>query len=416
MRLMVTAAAVAVLAVACADPAGPPIDEPSDPAPTSAPAATAPTTTPTTAPPTTAPPTTRRFAGEWVPVFVGSGVKPVLALDAAGEPAIAWLREDLDSGVVAYAAAAEGWSVDEFVKGYFYGPIGLAFDPEGRPHVVWHDHQADTFQPDLGDLTHAVRIEGEWQIDVAADDGHDGWDSTVAIGRDGVVRAAGVDPLQFDRQDGVEYYELGEAGWAIEAIGSGPVEYEWNVSLAIDAGGDPALTWFDQSGRDLRFAQRLEGIWSIETVADRGDTGRFSSLAFDAAGRPHVSFVRMVDGTTADVMYATRSEAAGWELEVVGTVDELVLGFDGARRSTSLALAPDGTPVVAYSDQEAVRVAARDPAGGWSTDIAFPRSGSGPLGQLVSLAVDGDGVPHVATWVVVNDSVGEVYYLTPVTS
>ncbi len=408
MRRMVAAAAVLVLSAACADPAGPATDGPTEPTAASAPPTVPPTRA--TAPQATVPATTLAPASDWEVVVIGSGIKPVLALDPGGRPAIAWLREDLAHGVVAYAAAAEGWAVDEFVDGYFYGPIGLAFDPVGQPHVVWHDHQADTFQPDLGDLTHAVRTGGEWEIVAAADDGHDGWDSTVAIGADGVVRAAGVDPLQFDREDGVEYYELGDAGWTVEAIGSGPTEYEWNVSLALDAGGEPALTWFDQSTRDLRFAQRVEGIWSIETVAETGDAGRFSSLAFDGSGRPHVSFVRMVDGPTADVVYATRGES-GWEEERVSTLSSLELGFTGARRSTSLALTAEGAPVVAFADTEAVWLATRSAGGAWRAETVLARSGA-PLGQLVSLAVDAAGLPHVATHV----SDGQVVYATPATS
>ncbi len=182
---------------------------------------------------------------------------------------------------MSFASGAEGWSEERIVEGYFYGPIGLDFDPDGLPHVVYHDHQADTFESHLGDLTHAVEANDSWTAGAAEDDSHDGWDSTLAIGGDGIVRAAGIDPQQFGSQDGVEYYELGAAGWSVTAIGSGPIEYEWNVALAVSSADQVGLSYFDNNSADLIFASLADGVWQLETVDAAGDVGRFSSLVFD---------------------------------------------------------------------------------------------------------------------------------------
>jgi len=208
---------------------------------------------------TTAPPTVGGgdivVAPGWSLTAVGNGIKPDLALDGDDLPALAWLVEELDEGFVAFSSAAEGWTEQRFVEGYFYGPIGLDFDPAGDPHIAYHDHQSDSFQPDLGDLTHAVRTGNDWTVEAAAHDGHDGWDSTIAIGTDGVVRAAGIDPQQFDSQVGVEYYERNADGWQVTAIGSGPIEYEWNVSLAVSEAGRTGLSYHDNNTGQLMFAE-----------------------------------------------------------------------------------------------------------------------------------------------------------------
>lgn len=385
--------AMTLVATACGDDAD--SGEPSAPTQTSSPSiaptsTTAPdVTTRTTQPATAAEPAT---AVGWSISRLGTGIKPVLAIDGENRPAIAWLVEALDEGFVALAAASDGWTEDRFVEGYFYGPIGLDFDPNGDPHVVYHDHQADTFQPELGDLTHAVRVNGAWTITAASDDGHDGWDSTVAIGPDGVVRAAGIDPQQFERTEGVEYYELGNAGWEVSAIGSGPIEYEWNVALAVSDTGTVAVSYFDNKTTDLVYAEQSGTGWDIEVVDSEGDTGRFSSLAFDDAGVAHISYFRADTGV---VRYATRT-GDEWRIEDVGALEAVELGFIGARRLTAIDVDSTGTPYVVFGDVAVVRHAARGEAGWEVSEVAA--AGARPFGQLVTFALDGTDRPHIATY------------------
>lgn len=349
-------------------------------------------------------------AAGWVATLIGPGTKPDLALDAGGSPGIAYLLEDIGEGFVAFASAGEGWVPDRFIEGYFYGPIGLAFDPQGRPNVAYHDHQANNFDRALGDLAYALRDGGQWAIAAAEDDGHDGWDSTIAIGADGVVRAAGVDPQQFDRADGVEYYELRDGTWTVTAIGSGPIEYEFNVSLAVSPDGLPAISYYNNRDRDLVFASFDGASWTIETVVSDGDVGKFSSLAFDAAGRPHISFYDDLGGSSGRVLYAVRDGDA-WTVEQVGTLDDVEQGMFGTRRNSALALDAQGVPHVAFSDKSVIRYATRTDAG-WDVE-EIVTAGDRALGQLVSLALDGAGMPHLSFFEVTSSAPldGLVVYL-----
>ncbi len=347
----------------------------------------------------------------WSATTIGSGIKPALALDATGSPAIAYLFEDVSEGFVTFASAADGWTLDRLVEGYFYGPIDLAFDPQGRPNIVYHDHQAPGFDPELGDLTYALRDGSAWQIVTVADDGHDGWDSTIVIAADGVVRAAGVDPSQFGGTDGVEYYELQDGTWSVTAIGSGPIPYEFNVSLAVSPDGLPALSYYDDGSGDLVFASFDGAEWNLETVQSEGDVGKFSSLQFDAEGRPHISFFEELGGSSGRVLYAVRDGGA-WTVEEVGTLAEVRLGMTGARRNSSLALDAQGVPHVAFSDQGVIQYATRTDAGWEVQDIVT--AGDRPLGQLVSLKLDGAGTPHLAFTEITNAGPldGLIVYLT----
>ncbi len=352
-------------------------------------------------------------ADGWSATTVASGIKPALALDSAGSPAIVYLFEAVGEGFVAFASAADGWTPESVIEGYFYGPIDLAFDPQDRPNVVYHDHQASQFQQDLGDLTYALKEGSAWQIAAVEDDGHDGWDSTIAIGADGVVRAAGIDPAQFDRRDGVEYYELQDGAWTVTAIGSGPVPYEFNVSLAVGPDGLPALSYYNADDGDLIFARFDGSEWSLETVASDGDVGKFSSLQFDAEGRPHITFFEDLGGASGRVEYAVR-DAGTWTVEEVGTLDDVRQGMSGTRRNSSLALDALGVPHVAFSDESVIRYATRTDAGWQVQEIVT--AADRPLGQLVSLKLDAAGAPHLTFFEVTNAGPldGLVVYLTRV--
>jgi len=278
------------------------------------------------------------------------------------------------------------------VEGYFYGPIGLDFDPAGVPHIAYHDHQNPRFDPKLGDLTHAVLTADGWETSPAHDDGHDGWDSTIRIGSDGVVRAAGVDPSQFGSLDGVEYYELIDGVWTVESIGSGPVEYEWNVDLQIADDGTLGISYFQSTDLDLMFASRSPGgSWQIETVAADGDVGRFSSLAFDQGGSAHISYW---NADTSMVEYAT-NVSGDWTTSEVAGLGGVEIDMEGARRITSLAFDSNDTPAIAYSDTTGIWIARQASDDTWDSENVIT-AGSNPLGQLVSLAIDQADQPHLA--------------------
>lgn len=330
------------------------------------------------------------FASGWSSVTIGEGTKPVLALDATDQPGVAFLFEDVPEGFVAFASAADGWAIDQLVEGYFYGPIGLDYGPDGTPHIAYHDHQASQFRQELGDLTVASFGNDGWQITAAESEGHDGWDSTIRVGADGVLRAAGVDPSQFGRVEGLEYYEFVDGAWSVEAIGTGPLEYEWNVDLQVNPDGEPGLSYFQSDDADLVFASRSGGVWTTEVVDADGDVGRFSSFAFDADGAAHIAYWH---GETGAVRYATNS-AGSWDTQTIGSLSAVQVGFEGARRITSLALSPDGGVRIAYSDVTGIWLA-RQSNGEWVTEQVV-QAAEKPLGQLVSLAVDSAGASHLA--------------------
>ena len=409
--------ALALVAAACASSDG---DVAASP-PTTA-AESAPTTSVAPAPPSTLPPgddattgggsvdegLTFGVATGWSATALGSGVKPVVALDSTDAVSVAWIFEAIGEGFVAYASAADGWERQSTVEGYFYGPIDLDFDSADTPNIVYHDHQADNFDPGLGDLARVYRDGSGWVTDTASDDGHDGWDSTLTIGADGVVHAAGVDPAQFGGQDGIEYYRNAGDGWEVTAIGSGPIPYQYNIGLALDPTGSPALTYYNDVDGDLKFASLDGGAWTLQTVVSDGDVGKHSSLAFDSQGRAAVTFFEQISGSEGNIRFAI-NDGGAWIVETIGSLGAYSDG--NARRNSSLVFDSQGRAHVVFSDTSGVWYSVRGDSG-WETEQIV--TADLPLGQLVSLVLDGSDVPHLALYEITNSSPldGTIAYLT----
>lgn len=364
----------------------------------------------------TAPPTTETAesidltltpADGWVAVSLGRGVKPVVALHPDGTPGIAWLLERI-GGFVAFANAANDWEVEMVARGYFYGPIGLAFSPDGDPNIVIHDHEADDFDPQLGNLARLLRDGDRWVKDTARDPGHDGWDATIVIGDDGVIHAAGVDPAQFGRTEGVEYYRNAGDGWEVTQIGSGPISYQYNVGLALDPSGSPALSYYRDAEPSLWFASLVDGTWELELVSEDGNSGKYSSLAFTRDGRPAISYFNQQKEDVGEIRYTVK-DGDGWTVEMVDVIH--AFSERNARRNSSLAFDSQGRAHVAFSDTSGVWYSVRED-GGWETEQIV--TGELPLGQLVSLVLDPSDQPHIALYEITNEQSldGVIAYLT----
>ena len=331
----------------------------------------------------------------WQIEDVDAGGKPALALDSQGVPFIAYMEEAQAGFVKAAVRRASGWEIETIADGYFYGPLDIAVGSNDVAHVAYHDHQAAAFDPDLGDAVYAVRADGAWTAAPVRDQGHDGWDNRITTDADGRPHMVGVDPVEFGGE-GVEYYSLGADGsWQVEGVGSGPQTYQFGVSVAVARDGVPYITYYSQQEGDLAIAVRTDAGWAIDFIEQDGDVGLFSELLIDETGRFHVSYLLRTASSSGIVRYATRASAGDpWTISDIDELDAIVTGQVGARNITSVAVDSRGVPWVAYSDTAELHVARLDGTK-WRTQ-RVAESGDQPLGQLVSLGIDGDDGLHIA--------------------
>ena len=181
--------------------------------------------------------------------------------------------------------------------------------------------------------------------------------------------------------------------WSTELVGGFATSAP---SLALDAEGRPGVAYSFRGADNepgMRFAFRRGSAWDSETIC-HCDFAKIPVLAFDSHGNPRVAFTG--DGV---LMYVERNER-GWSRRS-GVQDEV--------RAVSMAVdAQDRTHLIYYGYHEGpidpdgyvpeflgLSYARRD-AGSWVVEDVVPS----PIGtwrpQSASIAVDGNGVPHIS--------------------
>ena len=329
---------------------------------------------------------------KWEVQEVGEGIKPAFAIDEEGVAHVTFLTE-ADHGGLFYAHNRNGdFEVETISEGYFYGPVDLALSPSGTPIIAYHDHQALQVDMALGDEVIAHLAESGWELTTVSDDGHDGWDNSIAVDDAGNWHTAAVDPSQFGGEDGVEYATLVDGAVTVVPVGSGPIKYEFGTSVQLDSSGSPSVAYYNDRDQQLEFASLGPGGWSVETVDNQGDAGRYASLVYDADGAPHIAYYVAESRESGMVRHAWK-EASGWQIVNVGNLENLEMGHTGARKITSLAIDNQGSVHLAYTDRDRL-IYARQTDEGWvGQEVVEP--GSKVLGQLVELAIDSAGSPHL---------------------
>ncbi len=169
------------------------------------------------------------------------------------------------------------------------------------------------------------------------------------------------------------------SGWVLEQVDAAGVTGQYS-SLAFDRAGHPFISYFDATGWTLRLASRTGPSWQTEIVDTGG--GKWSSLALDSQGVPWVSYY---DGSGGQLKIAHKT-AAGWTVWVV----------DGASTGyyTSLAIDRDDRPAVShYDDANQALDLTRFTGSAWSK-ATIPVGGPG--GRFTSLAFDGQNRPRIS--------------------
>jgi hypothetical protein len=142
-----------------------------------------------------------------------------------------------------------------------------------------------------------------------------------------------------DTNDDLKYAVKISGSWSIETVDETGI-VGVSASLALDAHGHPHIGYYDDTSHHLKYGAKTLGSWSIETVDATGNLDFITSLALDAQGNPHISYYNDADG---DLEYASGAVAvatpAGGTIWPVGATRSVTWDGEG---TVDISLSVDG--------------------------------------------------------------------------
>ncbi len=333
-----------------------------------------------------------------------------LALDASGNPVIAYEDQTNGDLKLAHCNDANCAGGDEstvavdhigFAVDFSSGYASLALDASGHPVIAYDDLANDDLKlAHCNDANCNPSVNGPESIVALDTDGITGRYPSLKLD-------AGGNPViaYYDAADGdmklvhCNDADCDPAANGPESITSVDAAGRY-LSLALDAAGYPVISYlYYTADADLRLAHCNDancagGDESIVAVDTPGFVGSETSLALDASGNPAISYF---DQTNFDLKLARCNDpnCAGNDESLVSLPDA---GYIGS--NTSLALDGSDDPVIVFydhlhTDLRLVHCNDAKCTGGNETVVVLETTG-GWGGSDVSLALDGGGNPAIA--------------------
>ncbi len=320
----------------------------------------------------------------WTTEFVNTpgdgGEFSSIQIDGSGRPHIGYGNR----AQVRYALKDSSWTIELLENAGQMLSISLALDSGGTPHVAYPNYLTGAYR-------YASRGGSSWTIETIAD--AEVLDASTGIGL-ALDSADHAHAAYFDFTAGDTRYATNASGtWAaqtIEHLGlfttPGAATDEW-VGLALDAGGHAHVSYLDwHNGYSARYATNLSGAWVKETSAP--STGWTPvPIALAASGEAYVAYSFL-----QPLKLATNASGA-W---VVQTLDQGQIG------SPSIAVDGAGKYHIAYgtvgSGQNMEVKYGTNVSGNWTVVTVDSYTGIGAGTANPSLALDGNGRPHLSSW------------------
>lgn len=312
-----------------------------------------------------------------------------LALDDNQHPHFSYYADVGDTRELRYVAwdgaAWQHETADTNLEGVnWMETTSLALDSNGAPHIVY-------YLQDLTLLRYAHKSGGAWETETIDQGGVTGVYASLAL--DGADRPHIA--YYEERREDVLYAAWDGDQWQITTVDTaGSSATDGSVSLALDHAGRPHISYRAApsliADEGLRYAAWNGAAWQTQVVDQEGRAGRGSSIAVDAAGRPHISYYDyQYLGTGEDGLRYAHWDGASWQVQSVDLVFQRYL-----QSPTSLALDGAGHPHIAYLDggNEDLRYAHWD----GTTWLKETVDSSDNVGLYPSLALDGSDHPHIS--------------------
>lgn len=289
----------------------------------------------------------------------GGGEYNSTALDSSGIPHISYLDDSNPTDYVLRHAFLNGrtWRTEVVDSGNVGWYSSIKIDSLGHIHIGYQGLKYAFF--DGTDWSKTIVESGGYATSIALDENN----------RPHISHITGTDELKYVRYDGNT--------WVSETVAQGAL-YFGATSLALTTTGAAYITFSDGAlPRRLYLATNVSGSWEVNYLAD----GRQSSLALDSLDNPHILFYS--EGT-GELKYM-RFNGSTWITESVSVLADspsIALDrFDHAHMS--FGASAGGPDILVYSYHNG-----QD----WFATLVKRN-----FGYATSIAVDNQGLPHIAS-------------------
>ena len=117
----------------------------------------------------------------------------------------------------------------------------------------------------------------------------------------------------------VKYINYIDGAWqAAQVVSGSDSSYRYNISMELDSSNSPYICYYNETDTSLKLATTDGSTFSQQLVATTGTPGQYCSIGFDSSGDPAIS---AYDGSDRDLYYYFQYSGV-WSLQVaVSTTD-----------------------------------------------------------------------------------------------
>jgi len=167
--------------------------------------------------------------------------------------------------------------------------IDIDFAPSGKGLIAHlYGHGGQDYHTELRSV---IWDGSSWNAETVIGDPHEPLDIAGILDANETPVCAGR-VFDFDTGDkmGLRVFWYDGSDWVDHQITT-DIDDGYHISMALDGEGNPSLCWYDYNLGDLKYIRWTGTEWgAVETVRGMGDAGTYSCLAYSPDGVPYISY------------------------------------------------------------------------------------------------------------------------------